>query len=152
VSHGSAGVSGQRFCVVGGWQSTVEAEHGYWSARDLIGCGYPYVGTTFEGRERVVVAGADDPFDLPEQSRLFVFPGTDNLAGILAVGDLLLISAIDEVRGLTGDVPSSDQLLDTCGHLRPRLLGGRLVLHVQPGERMLVPFEHTDRAAPYVAH
>lgn len=141
MSRGSAGMSGERFCVVGEWETPYDAEQGYWSARDLIGCGYPFVGTTYEDPQRVVVTGADDPLDLPEQTRLFLFPGQDNLAGILAVGDLLLVSAIDEVQGLTGGAPAPDALLDTCGHLRPRLLGGRLVLTVRQGERMLAPFE-----------
>ena len=35
-----------------------DAEHGFWDARDLIGCGFPYVGTTFEGPERVMVSGS----------------------------------------------------------------------------------------------
>jgi hypothetical protein len=26
-----------RFCVAGGWESTRDAEHGYWAARDLLG-------------------------------------------------------------------------------------------------------------------
>lgn len=151
MSRGSAGVSGQRFCVVGGWETTRDAEVGYWSVRDLIGCGYTYVGTTFEGPERVVVSGADDPLDLPDQTRMFVFPGKDNLVGTLAVGDLLMISAVDEVRRLSGGTPAAVELLDTRGHLRPRMLGGRLVLTVQPGEGVLVPFEQPDPATPYAA-
>ncbi|MGC4111589.1 MAG: hypothetical protein QM747_14450 [Nocardioides sp.] len=152
MSHGSAGMSGQRFCVVGGWDTTRHAESGYWSARDLIGCGYPYVGTTFEGAQHVVVSGADDPLDLPDQTRLFVFPGMVNLSGMLAVGDLLLISAIDEVRTVGGQPACADDLLDTRDHLRPRMRGGRVVLTVRPEGRILLAFEQPDHATPYVAH
>jgi hypothetical protein len=137
-------MTGQRFCVSGGWESTRDAEHGYWAARDLIGCGYPYVCTTFEGPERVVVSGADDLLDLPEQARLFSFPGRDNLIGTLTVGDLLLVSAIDDVRGLGGIVPAQHEALDTQGFVRPRILEGRLVLTVRPGETGLVPFEQPN--------
>ena len=138
------GMSGQRFCVTGWWETTDEAEHGYWTARDLIGCGYPYVCTTFEGPERVVVSGADDLFDLPDQARLFLFPGKPNLLGTVTVGDLLLVSAIDEVRRLAGGDPSPEELVDTGDFVRPRLQDHRLVLMVRPGERALVPFEQPD--------
>ena len=137
-------MNGQRFCLAGGWESTREAEHGYWSTRDLIGCGYTYVCTTFEGPERVVVSGADDLTDLAEQSRLFVFPGIINLVGTLTVGDLLLVSAIDEVRALAGVVPELDDRIRTQDFVRPRVQGGRLVLTVQPGEHGYVPFEQPN--------
>jgi hypothetical protein len=147
VTHGPRpGMSGQRFCVTGGWESTQDAEQGYWETRSLIGCGYTYVCTTFEGPERVVVSGADDLLDLPGQARLFVFPGRDDLAGMLAVGDLLLISAVDEVRDVAGAVASPHELVDTRNFVRPRIRDGRLVLTVQPGERTLVPFEQPDLA------
>lgn len=133
-----------RFCVAGGWESTREAEHGYWAARDLIGCCYTYVATTFEGPERVVVSGADDLAELPDQARVFVFPGHDNLVGTLSVGELLLLSAIDEVHALAQVVPSSDAPLDTQGFVRPRLQDGRLVLTVQQGMHGYVPFEQPN--------
>jgi hypothetical protein len=145
-------MSGQRFCVTGAWESQHDAEVGYWATRDLIGCGYTYVCTTFEGPERVVVSGADELLDLPEQARLFVFPGRDNLVGTLSVGDLVLISAIDEVRGLTDPVPASDELVDTRDFVRPRIHGGRLVLTVRPGDRTLVPFEQCDPVNRYATH
>jgi hypothetical protein len=143
VIHGPRpGMSGQRFCVSGGWCSTEEAEHGYWAVRDLVGCGYPYVCTTFEGPERVVVSGADDLWDLPDQARLFLFPGKPNLRGTVTVGDLVLVSAIDEVRRLAGGGdPRPDELVETRDFIRPRLQDHRLVLTVCPGERSLVPFE-----------
>ena len=138
-------MTSQRFCVAGGWTSTRDAEHGYWEARDLIGCGYPYVGTSFEGPERVMVCGADDPRDLPELARLFVFPGHAGLSGTLAVADVLLLSGIDEVRGLAGTTPSLDDLLDTQGFVRPRSQVGRLVLTVRPAENdRFVPFEQPN--------
>ena len=134
-------MTGRGFCVAGGWESTHDAEHGYWAARDLIGCAYTYVATTFEGPERVVVTGYDDLADLPEQARLFAFPGQVELVGTLAVGELLLLSAIDEVRGLADVVPAPDDRIDTQGFVRPRIQGGRLVLTVQPGLLGYVPFE-----------
>ncbi len=138
-------MTGQRFCAAGGWGSTRDAEHGYWEARDLIGCGYPYVGTSFEGAERVVVCGADDARELPELARLFVFPGCVGLAGTLTVSDLLLLSGIDEVRGLAGTTPSLDDVLDTQGFVRPRSHDGRLVLTVRPAEHdRFVPFEQPN--------
>ncbi len=137
-------MNGQRFCVAGGWESTRDAEHGYWAVRDLIGCGYTFVCTTFEGAERVVVSGADDLTDLPDQARFFAFPGLPNLVGSLSVGDLLLVSAIDEVRGLADAVPSPDDRIDTQSFVRPRLQGGLLVLTVQPGENGFVPFEQPN--------
>ena len=137
-------MNGQRFCVVGGWESTRDAEHGYWAIRDLIGCGYTYVCTTFEGPKRVVVSGADDLSDLPEQARLFVSPGIGNLVGSFTVGDLLLVSAIDEVRALAGVVPALDDRVDTQDFVRPRVQGGRLVLTVQPAEHGHVPFEQPN--------
>jgi hypothetical protein len=106
-------INGQRFCVAGGWESTRDAEHGYWAVRDQIGCGYTFVCTTFEGAERVVVSGADDLADLPDRARFFAFPGLSNLVGSLSVGDLLLVSAIDEVRGLADAVPSPADRVDT---------------------------------------
>jgi hypothetical protein len=135
---------GQRFCVAGGWESTRDAEHGYWAVRGLVGCGYTFVCTTFEGVERVVVSGADDVADLPDHARFFSFPGLDNLVGTLSVGDLLLVSAIDEVRALARVVPSLDDTVDTQGFVRPRLQDGRLVLTVQPGEHGYVPFEQPN--------
>jgi hypothetical protein len=139
-------MNGQHFCVAGGWESTRDAEHGYWEIRDLIGCGYTYICTTFEGPERVVVSGADDLADLSEQGRLFVFPGIGNLVGTLTVGDLLLVSAIDEVRALAGPAPSVEARVHTQDFVRPRLQGGRLVLTVQPGETGYVPFEQPNSA------
>ncbi len=133
-----------RFCVAGGWESTRDAEHGYAAARDLIGCCFTYVATTFEGPERVVVSGADDLSELPDQARLFVFPGHDNLLGTLCVGEVLLLSAIDEVRALAEGIPKADDPLDTQGFVRPRLQGGRLVLTVQRGIRGYVPFEQPN--------
>jgi hypothetical protein len=137
----------QRFCVTGGWKSTDDAEYDYWTTRDLIGCGYPYVCTTFEGPERVVVSGADDLLDLPDHARLFLFPGNANLVGTISVGSLLLLSAIDEVRGLGGATPAPGQLVETGGFVRPRLQDGRLVLTVCPGERVATPFEQPVKRA-----
>ena len=136
---------GQQFCVAGGWASTRDAEHGYWEARDLIGSCYPYVGTSFEGPERVMVCGADDPRELPDLTRLFVFPGYTLLCGTMTIGQVLLTTGIDEVRGLAGDAPALDDVLDTQDFIRPRRQDGRLVLTVRPAEgNCFVPFEQPN--------
>jgi hypothetical protein len=133
---------GQRFCVAGGWASTRDAEHGYWEARDLIGSCYPFVGTSFEGAERVMVCGADDPRELPDLTRLFVFPGQAGLRSTLTIGELLLTTGIDEVCGLAGTAPGLDDVLDTQDFVRPRRQDGRLVLTVRAAEGdRYVPFE-----------
>ena len=140
------------FCVAGGWESTRDAEHGYWAARDLIGCGYTYVATSFEGPERVVVSGADDLAELSDHARLFAFPGVDNLVGTVSVGDLLLVSAIDEVRALAQGIPAAGDPIDTQDFVRPRLQDGRLVLTVQPGMDGYVPFEQPNPTPCFADH
>jgi len=103
------------------------------------------VGTTFEGPQRVVISGADDLADLPEQARLFAFPGHTGISGVMTVGEVLLVSAIDEVRGLAGACPSPDDVLDTQDFVRPRRQDGRLVLTVRPADgKRYVPFEQPN--------
>ena len=74
-----------------------------------------------------------------------MFPGLRRARGTLTVLDLLLLSGIDEVRGLAGTMPSLDDLLDTQGFVRPRSHEGRLVLTVRPAEHdRYVPFEQPN--------
>ena len=135
----------RRFCVAGGWGSTRDAEHAYHEVRELIGGCFTFVGTTFEGPQRVVISGADDLADLPEQARLFAFPGHTGISGVMTVGEVLLVSAIDEVRGLAGACPSPDDVLDTQDFVRPRRQDGRLVLTVRPADgKRYVPFEQPN--------
>ena len=110
----------RRFCVGGGGDPPRDAEHAYHEVRELVGGCFTFVGTTFEGPQRVVISGADDLMDIPEQARLFTFPGQAGISGVMTVGEVLLVSAIDEVRGLAGAVPSST----TCS--TPRTSSGRV--------------------------
>ncbi len=131
--------------VVGGWASTRDAEHDY---RELGGdAAEPpaYVGTTFGPVHRVVVHEADDVAHLPDRTRLFVFPGHHRLIGTVTVREILVGTAIDQVRGLAGTFPSLEDLVDTQEFVRPVVEHGRLVLVVRPGHRAgLVPFEQPN--------
>ena len=105
--------------VVGGWSSTRDAEHGYREADGVPAVGPAYVGTTFGPVHRVVVHLAEHLADLPDRTRLFVFPGHDGLVGTVTVREVLRTTAIDEVRGLAGTFPSLDDRLDTQEFVRP---------------------------------
>ena len=130
--------------VAGGWGSTREAEHVFAAHDGPVGAP-AYVGTTFDPVLRVVVHAAEDASDLPCGTRLFVFPGHEAMVGTMTVGDVLLLSAIDQVRGLGGSVPSLDDRLDTQEFVRPVVVDGRVVLVVRPGHRTgLVPFEQPN--------
>ncbi|MEJ5869040.1 hypothetical protein WDV85_14955 [Pseudokineococcus sp. 5B2Z-1] len=74
--------------------------------------------------------------------RVAVFPGRERLVGVVAARDLLAMSAVEALVGLGGLAVPADAVVDTRGHVRPRLADGRLVLDVQPsrGGRW-VPFE-----------
>ena len=131
--------------VVGGWSSTHDAEHGYREADGVPAVGPAYVGTTFGPVHRVVVHLAEHLADLPDRTRLFVFPGHDGLVGTVTVREVLRTTAIDEVRGLAGTFPSLDDRLDTQEFVRPVVEEDRLVLVVRPGHRAgLVPFEQPN--------
>ncbi len=132
--------------VAGGWTSTRDAEHGFHDEDGVGPAVVPaYVGTTFDPVLRVVVQGAQDVADLPEGTRLFVFPGHLTLIGELTVREVLHQSAIDEVRGLAGTYPSLDDRIDTQEFVRPVIEKGRVVLVVRPGHRAgLVPFEQPN--------
>lgn len=85
--------------------------------------------------------------------RVAVFPGRERLVGVLAAADLLAASAVEALVGLGGLAVPADAVVDTRGHVRPRLADGRLVLDVQPsrGGRW-VPFEPPVQHACCSAH
>jgi hypothetical protein len=85
--------------------------------------------------------------------RAFIFPGSDELAGVLRVGELLARTAIQGVL-LMGGVPVSLQAdLDPQGFVRPIFRGGRLVLLTRPGlGGLVVPFEQPNPTPCCAAH
>ena len=74
--------------------------------------------------------------------RAVLFPGAERLTGVLPVGEVLALSAIDRIEVLGGGVAEPDTLLDTGGFVRPEWRSRELVLVAAPaaGGR-LVPFE-----------
>ena len=128
--------------VAGGWTSTRDAEHGFRREGDAQPA---YVGTGFDPVDRVVVHAAQDVADLPDGTRLFVFPGDEVLTGVVSVREILVRTAIDQVRGLAGTFPSLEDRVDTQEFVRPVVERGRLVLVVRPGHAAgLVPFEQPN--------
>jgi hypothetical protein len=136
-----------------GWTSTREAESAFGAGtaydamqdRARYACTvFSTVGPSSSGGVTVEVLTAVDVMDLPDGARVFAFPGHHLLVGIVAVGDLISVSAIDEVRGLGGGDPDQDELVDTQGFVRPQVEGGRLVLRVRPADGLLVPFEQAN--------
>jgi hypothetical protein len=74
--------------------------------------------------------------------RAVLFPGVERLVGVLSAGDVLALSAIDEVRMLGGAPPGADTLVDTRGFVRPQWMDGTLVLVTTPvGGGRIAPFE-----------
>lgn len=70
------------------------------------------------------------------------FPGQQRLLGVLPVGELLAVSAIDRVVVLAGHPPGPATLIDTRGFVRPLWQDGRLTLHtMHAANGMLAPFE-----------
>ena len=152
----------------GGWADTAEAEH---AARESAGGLGPAVACTHfvpGERARVVVSlelatAGHVPADLGSRlveepawvadlhrertgGRAFRFPGSDALTGVLPVGDVVALSAVDEVLVIGGPPPAADVLVDTQDFVRPLFLGGRLVLHARPAAHVaLVPFEQPQQ-------
>lgn len=70
------------------------------------------------------------------------FPGQQHLLGVLPVGEVLAVSAIDAVVVLAASAPDPVTLIDTRNFVRPQWRDGRLILHTVPAPReMLAPFE-----------
>ncbi len=81
------------------------------------------------------------------EGRAIRFPGQSSLTGPLPVADVGLVSAITAVLPAVGEL-AQDAVLDPCGHLRPTLVDGRLVLAVRQGPHgTVVPVEKLDEHA-----
>lgn len=76
--------------------------------------------------------------------RAFRFPGWEALTGVLRVGELVALGAIDEVAVVGGPAPAEDARVDTQEFVRPVYRGGRLVLHLRAAAGGYVPFEQPD--------
>ncbi len=74
--------------------------------------------------------------------RVVVFPGDHVLLGTVSVADATMWSDIDRVELVTGEPAEPGIALMTRDFLRPRWVGGDLVLHVQAAVGgAVVPFE-----------
>ena len=105
----------------------------------IFQAGLPAAYTAFvDGRVQVFTA------DPPDGARAVVFPGAEELTGVLPIHAVLAKSAIERVVLLGGGgEPPGEQDLDTRDFVRPRMMGGTLTLVVQPArDGRLVPFEH----------
>jgi hypothetical protein len=99
------------------------------------------IATAFTSfREGKVEVSFTDP---PNGARAVVFPGSDNLVGVLTVAEVVERSAIDRVILLGGGIEAAPALeVDTRGFVRPQWIGGVLTLVVQPSSGgRLTPFE-----------
>lgn len=84
--------------------------------------------------------------------RVVVFPGDHVLLGTVSVADATMWSDIDRVELVTGEPAGPGIALMTRDFLRPRWVGGDLVLHVQAAVGgSVVPFE-TPFPTPCCAH
>jgi hypothetical protein len=73
------------------------------------------------------------------------YPGVEHLVGVLAVGDLLAVSAIEEIAVLGGGAADAADEIDTRDFVRPQWIDGVLTLVVTPaGDGRWVPFEVAD--------
>jgi hypothetical protein len=85
--------------------------------------------------------------------RAVIFPGVENLVGILGVADVLALSAIEKIEVLGGEIPNPEGLLETKDFVRPQYRAGQLILTAMPamGGR-LVPFETRTPTPCCAAH
>jgi len=85
--------------------------------------------------------------------RAVIFPGVENLVGILSVADVLALSAIEKIEVLGGEIPDPETLLETTDFVRPQFRAGQLILTAMPaaGGR-LVPFETRTPTPCCAAH
>lgn len=94
---------------------------------------------------RPVLAEVLDAHRARTSGRAVVFPGSTTLTGTVTVADVVAGTAIDRVQVLGAPEPDGATALVTRGFVRPRWVGGRLVLHAQPAVGgVLVPFETPD--------
>ncbi|GAA3253712.1 hypothetical protein ACFO1B_45675 [Dactylosporangium siamense] len=94
--------------------------------------------TYFTGGE--VHVGYDGP--PPEGARAVLFPGWEQLTGVVPVSTVLADSAIEQVVILGGLTAVPEMLIDTGGFVRPIWRAGVLTLVTQFGRGgVLTPFE-----------
>lgn len=81
--------------------------------------------------------------------RFISLPGTRELDGVLTVRELLGRSPIQKVVGDDGELLGLDVEVDTCGWVRPDLVGGEVVLRARRQERgpryVVVRDKHLDK-------
>lgn len=76
------------------------------------------------------------------EGRAVWFPGQDALGERVAATDLLAVTAVEDLVSLEGGPVAPGTTVVTRGFVRPRFVGGRAVLHLQPAVGgTLVPFE-----------
>lgn len=85
--------------------------------------------------------------------RAVLFPGSGDLVGEVSVSTVLTRSAVDRVLDLTGADVDTAVTVRTRGFVRPRRVGSRLELTVQPARGgTVVPFEDPDPTPCCAAH
>jgi hypothetical protein len=147
----------------GGWGTTREAEHALHEAVVRLGLRPVIACTQFltdPGRVAVTLelespapAGLGELADVRELAgsaadpagRAFIFPGSEELVGVVRVGDLLARTTIGDVLQMGGQPVDPETDLDTQGFVRPVFRDGHLVLLTRPGiDGVVVPFEQPD--------
>ncbi|MGH3767841.1 MAG: hypothetical protein ACRDS0_06140 [Pseudonocardiaceae bacterium] len=96
------------------------------------------------GSGQGAAAQAAGAHHLRTSGRAVRFPGQQHLTGVLPVGELLAVSAIEAVVIVAGSgyPPDPATLIDTRNFVRPLWQDGRLTLHTMPATNgMLAPFE-----------
>ena len=153
----------------GGWSTTSEAEHALHAVAARLGLRPRTACTEFRTGPNRVVVSLELPgplpaelIELPEFSessapgrpgltsgltsgRAFIFPGSTELTGVIAVADLLAASAVEAVLMMGGRAADPQAELDTQDFVRPVYRDGRLVLLTRPGaDDRLLPFEQPN--------
>ncbi len=148
------------------WLASLPPVPGLVACTHLVYDGRPRVVVTLDGPASLVPADHPVPADhrLPadcrgaagdacvtavrdhvegRSGRAVIFPGVDELVGIVTVRELLAGSAIDRIQIIGGACEVVDtQLIDTRNFVRPQWLSGKLTLMATPapGGR-IAPFE-----------
>ncbi|GAA2640465.1 hypothetical protein Adu01nite_74760 [Paractinoplanes durhamensis] len=77
--------------------------------------------------------------------RAVIFPGVEDLVGMLTAGEIRERSAIDRVEVLGSGVADDDARVDTRDFVRPQYRDGELILTTTPAAGgVLVPFESRE--------
>ncbi len=142
-----------------GHRDTVAAEHwlaGLPAVPGLVACTHlvhgprPRVVITLAGADSAHLPGASSPeadgaaadHAAGRAGRAVIYPGVRALTGVLTVGELLSLSAIDRVTVLGGPPVGDDTPVDTRDFVRPQWMDGRLTLVATPApNNRIAPFE-----------